>query len=263
MGQDPANRRAEIEALRLGIEQGLMVIDTAEMYANGGAEEVVAEAIRGVSEQVFVVSKVWPSHAQYDQVLNALNQSLKRLRRDYVDLYLLHWPSRSVPLAETLRALHTAQREGKARYVGVSNFPAGLLDEARHAAESENLIAVDQVEYHLGNRRAEYRLIPYCEQHHLALMAYSPIKGLYRLPATHPGWQTLKTLAQARGVPQETIALAYLIQSGPVLAIPKAVAPDHVLANRKALDLELTSSEIQQLHEAFPMPQEDIPLQAM
>ncbi|AEJ40034.1 oxidoreductase [Sulfobacillus acidophilus TPY] len=259
LGHDPKTRSAEVDALRYGIAQGLTLIDTAEMYADGGAEQVVGEAVRDVSETVFIVSKVWPNHASYDGVLHALQQSLNRLGRPYVDLYLLHWPSRHYPLVDTLNALVTAKRQGLARHIGVSNFPADLLEQA--LAITEGAISVNQVEYHLLNRRAEHRLLGYYPR--VATMAYSPVKGLTALESDHPGRQVLQRLAETYQATPETVALAWLIAHPGVVAIPKAVHREHIDANRRALELTLTSADRAALDAAFPAVKEDIPLQAL
>ncbi len=262
MGVEGQDHRAEADAVRYGIDLGLTLIDTAEAYAQGGSERVVAQAIQGLRDRVFLVTKVAPSNAGRQSFRFSLTESLKRLQTDYVDLYLLHWPSKTVPLEETLEAMATARRDGLIRYIGVSNFPKEQLDEAQKML-GDLPIAADQVEYQLTNRRAETALIPYAARCGTAIMAYSPVKDLFDLGEDHPGKLTLKQIAEAHRVSSETVALAYLIGSGPVVAIPKAVQRAHIEANRQALDLELTQDERRALQEAFPGPQEDLPFVAL
>ncbi|NMP23609.1 aldo/keto reductase [Sulfobacillus harzensis] len=262
MGADPSRHTAEVDALRHGIEQGLTLIDTAEMYADGGAERVVGEAIRDVRDQVFVVSKVWPTHMGASDLLGALEQSLKRLKIDAVDLYLLHWPSRHHPLAESLGALKKAQDRGLARHVGVSNFPTPQLKQAESVVP-DLTIAADQVEYHLENRRAEVALIPYAAERQIAVMAYSPVKNLRSLSANDGRFQVLDTLAKKYDCTPETIALAFLIHHGSVIAIPKAVQKSHIDANRQALELVLTSEDLAAIDRAFPPASEELEYQAL
>lgn len=263
MGTDHARTSEEISALRYGIEQGLTLIDTAEMYADGGAERVVGEAIHDLRDRVFVVTKVWPNHQSPEELPQALESSLKRLQIAQADLYLLHWPSRDYPLKETLVALAKAQAEGLTRYIGVSNFPTPYLHLASELIKNQAHLAVDQVEYQLSNRRVENALLPYVEQHDVALMAYSPVKDVVQLNPQTNAYAELRRIADSHGVPCETVALAYLIGSGPVAAIPKAVNPRHIDANRRALDLELSDDERQTLQDAFASPVEELPYQAL
>jgi diketogulonate reductase-like aldo/keto reductase len=263
MGEDQSVRTAEVEALRYGISQGLTVVDTAEMYANGGAEEVVKDAISDIREQVFLVTKVWPNHQSREALPQALEGSLRRLGTPYVDLYLLHWPSRWVPLEETLIALAQVQQQGLARYVGVSNFPTPYLKRAKNLLPDRVHIVADQVEYHLSNRRAETALISYCQEQHIAMMAYSPIKELATLRPASAGYRVLSQIAQDHQVNLTTIALAYLIGAGPVVAIPKAIQRRHIDANRAALDVYLTDVERQAIRRAFFSPATELPYEAL
>jgi diketogulonate reductase-like aldo/keto reductase len=263
LGTDRRRRHQEVEALRYGIEQGLTVIDTAEMYANGGAEEVVADAIDGIDQPVFLVSKVWPTNQAPDRLRRSLEATLKRLRRPQIDLYLLHWPSCSVNLRDALTGLTQAFRDGLTRYVGVSNFPTAALQEAQALMPPDVPLVVDQVEYHLLNRRAETQLIPYANRHGVTLMAYSPLKFLAHLDPHDPRYQVLQQLAAKRQVEPATVALAYLLDAGPVIAIPKAISKAHIDANCQALTLELSADERHALKAQFPVPSEDLPFQAL
>lgn len=259
MGTDPRTHTREVDALRYGIELGLTVIDTAEMYADGQAERVVADAVRDCRDKVFIVSKVWPNHASYDGVLRALDASLKRLGTPFLDLYLLHWPSRDYPLAPTLAAFKEAQRRQQVRYIGVSNFTAPLLEEAIGLA-GPGAVAANQVEYSLGARAADMSVIPACQRQGVLVMAYSPIRRLDLRPDS-PGGATIRQIAEAHGVSPYTVALRWIIERPGVMAIPKASDPDHIRQNRRALDLALSPTDLAALDAAFPQPPHDMPLQ--
>ncbi len=263
MGSDPVSRGTEVAALRYGIEQGLTLIDTAEMYADGGAEQVVGEAVSGIRDRVFLVTKVWPPHMSANGIRRALEASLRRLRVDQVDLYLLHWPSQEHPIQESLEGLAAIHQAGLARYVGISNFPTPHLKEAMTLFPSGTAIAADQVEYHLLNRRAETALIPYARERHVAIMAYSPVKDLRQLSSADPRIQVLQGIAEHHGATIESVALAYLIGAGPVVAIPKAVGRAHIDANRAALDLTLTEEDRRAIAAAFPRNDEELPFHAL
>ena len=170
---DLNTERLAVEALRLGLDLGLTHIDTAEMYGNGHVEELVAEAIAGRRDEVFLVSKVLPSNASYEGTLRACKRSLKRLKTDWLDLYLLHWPSNNIPIGETMRAMEKLVAEGLVRFIGVSNFDLEELKEAEDSLRNERM-ACDQVLYHLGYRGIERRLLPYCIKHGIAVVGYSP-----------------------------------------------------------------------------------------
>jgi diketogulonate reductase-like aldo/keto reductase len=264
MGVDPSQRSREIDALRYGVEQGLALIDTAEMYAQGGCERVVGDAVRDIRDRVFIVTKAWPNHHGASDLPAALQGSLDRLGVDRVDLYLLHWPSRDTALAETVPALAKLLRDGLTRFIGVSNFPTPHLQQAEALLPAGALIAADQVEYHLLNRRAETALIPYAaEKTGLAVMAYSPLKDVFAAPHRHSGMAVLRDIAQAHQIFPQTAALAYLIGSGPVAAIPKAVQRTHIDANRAALDVELTRDERSRIQRAFHSPPQELPYEAL
>jgi diketogulonate reductase-like aldo/keto reductase len=253
MGVDRRRRAREVEALRLGISLGMTLIDTAEFYAAGGAEEVVGEAVRDCREQVFLVTKVWPSHADYRSVLASVRGSLRRLRTDRVDAVLLHWPTRSVPLGETLRAFAALQAAGAIGCYGLSNFGPSWLRAAEAAAPEGTRPVLNQVPYSLRDRRVEREILPYARAHGQVLMAYSPLGHRARLEAW-PGYPVLAAVARARGVSPQQVALAFLVSRPAVVAIPRAVRPDHVRANAAAGDLELTPEELARLDAAFPVP---------
>lgn len=263
LGTDPSQRTKEVDALRYGIEVGLTLIDTAEMYAQGESEKVVGDAVSDLHNRVFLVTKAWPDHHGAAALPRALEKSLERLRVPAVDLYLLHWPSRQYPISETIPALATLYQAGLARHIGVSNFPTPQFREAQALLGDGVLLAADQVEYHLLNRRAETALIPYAMAHQVAVMAYSPLKDLFALKPSRSPYTTLARIAKSRRVTPETIALAYLIGSGPVIAIPKAVEKAHMDANRAALEVALTDPERTELQTAFTSPREELPLEEL
>jgi diketogulonate reductase-like aldo/keto reductase len=247
MGEHRRDRKKEVAAIALGLDLGMTLIDTAEMYADGGAEEVVGEAIAGRREQVFVVSKVYPHHASRRGAVAACRRSLDRLGTDHLDLYLLHWRG-DIPLAETVAAFESLRRDGCIREWGVSNFDRADMEEL-FTLPSGARCAANQVMYHLGCRGAEWDLLPFCRQHHVAVMAYSPI-GRGRLLRD----RRLHALGAELGASPAQIALAWLLHQREVSAIPKAASEAHVRDNRAAADVRLTASVLAQLERAFPAP---------
>ncbi|HLS41713.1 MAG TPA: aldo/keto reductase [Paenalcaligenes sp.] len=246
-----ADRQQVIKALQQGIDAGLTHIDTAEMYGSGEAEKVVGEAIRGRRSDVFLVSKVLPYNASYDATLAACNASLKRLETDYLDSYLLHWRG-SVPLAETIEALEHLCDAGKIRTWGVSNFDVADLEEAL-AIAGPNRIACNQVLYHLEERTIEHEIIPWCKQHGVQVVAYSPF-GHDQFPwEGSPEGQVLAQVAQRYEVSPRQIALAFLCRHDHVLAIPKSSSVAHTLDNAKALKIQLQAEDIALIDEAFAL----------
>jgi diketogulonate reductase-like aldo/keto reductase len=253
MGERKSERAAEVGAIRLAIDLGITLIDTAEMYGDGGAEEEIAEAIAGRRDGLYIVSKVYPHNASRAGAIAACERSLKRLKTDRLDLYLLHWPG-SVPLAETVAAFESLQKAGKIRNWGVSNFDTADMEELASAKHGGNC-ASNQVLYHLGSRGIEWRLLDTCRKTNVMVMAYSPLgQGpLLRKPA-------LKKVADKHGVDPAAIALAWVLRQPSVVAIPKAVRPEHVRANMKALDLSLDADDLEALDAAFPPPKGKTPL---
>lgn len=253
-------RSRAVAALRAGLDAGMTHIDTAEMYGSGRVEEIVGEAIEGRRGDVFLVSKVLPSHASYDGTLRACAASLRRLRTDYLDVYLLHWPG-SHPLAETIRAFERLVQDGRIRYWGLSNFDAEELEEAR-ALAGDRRLACNQVLYHLRERAIEHAVIPWCAEHEAAVVAYSPF-GSGRFPApSSPGGRVLGEIAAARRATPYQVALAFLLRLPGVFTIPKASTPQHVRDNAAAGDLDLSDDEIRRLDEAFPLgrPPRSLPM---
>jgi diketogulonate reductase-like aldo/keto reductase len=257
MGEDPVRKKTEIGALQLGIELGMTLIDTAEMYADGGAEEVVGEAILGRRSEVFLVSKIYPHHADRRGTEAACERSLQRLGTDYLDLYLLHWPG-SIPLAETLEAFASLKKAGKIRDFGVSNFDRKDMQAASDIAGGEQ-IAVNQVLYNLMRRGIEWDLLPWCGEHAMPVMAYSPLESSPDAQRRMLGNPRLIAIAGRHGVSPAQIALAWLLQH--VIVIPKAADPVHVRENRASLDITLTAQDLAELDQAFPPPRRHTPLE--
>lgn len=246
-----------VDALRLGIAMGMTIVDTAEMYGSGRAEEIVANAIDGQRDKVFLVSKVLPSNASYEGTLKACERSLDRLRTDHLDLYLLHWPG-SIPVRETMRAFEELVKRGMTRYIGVSNFDVGEVKQAQAALRHERL-ACNQVLYHLKARGIERKLIPHCREQGIAVMGYSPF-GHSDLPKPHsPGGRVLSKIAAARDRTIHQVVLNFLSRDG-VFVIPKSGDPGHVRDNAEANEWSLSPEEIAEIDGAFPAPAHDVPL---
>jgi len=250
MGESASSRRAEVDAVRFALEIGYRLIDSAEMYGDGGAEEVVGEALGAGPvrrEEVFLVSKVYPHNASRTGTIAACERSLKRLRTDRIDLYLLHWRGQ-VALQETVAAFEHLRERGRIRHWGVSNFD---LDDLRElwAVDDGERCAANQVWYSAGQRGIEFDLLPWQRQHRLPVMAYCPIdQGA--LAASRP----LQAIARRRGVTAAQVALAWALRQPDVIAIPKAVQPAHLLDNLAAASIELSAAELAQIDAAFPPP---------
>ena len=253
MGERGGHEPEAVAALQRGIDLGMTLIDTAEMYGDGGAEELVGQAIRGRRERVFVVSKVLPSNASRAGVAAACERSLKRLGTDRIDLYLLHWRG-GVPLAETVAGFAELQRAGKVRYWGVSNLDLDEMEELWAVPDGHGC-AANQLLYNLSRRGIEWDLMPALATRGIAIMAYSPLEQ-GRLLAD----RTLRRVAAARGVTAAQVALAWVLQRAGVIAIPKAASLAHVIENRAALDLVLTDAELAALDRVFPPPRRKTPL---
>lgn len=247
MGDEPSRREEEIATLRLGIDLGMNVIDTAEMYGDGASEKLVGEAIAGRRDEVFLVSKVLPSNASRSGTIAACERSLKRLGTDRIDLYLLHWRGRA-PFAETIAAFEALQDAGKIRHWGVSNMDVDDMSEIARASGGD-AISTNQVLYNLTRRGIEYDLLPQAQARGLPLMAYSPIEQ-GRLTE----YPEIEDIADKHGVTPAQIALAWVLRQQGVIAIPKASTLSHVQENRAALDLKLTAEDLAALDEVFPPP---------
>ncbi len=255
LGEDPTRREQEIAALRLGVDLGMTVIDTAEMYGDGAAEELVGEALRGRREEVFLVSKVLPGHADRRGTVAACEGSLRRLRAERLDLYLLHWRGRW-PLESTLAGFADLMEAGKIRYWGVSNLDVADMTELA-ALPGGNAVAVDQVLYNLSRRGIEWDLLPWCREAGVTVMAYSPIEQGRLL-----GAEALDAVARSLGATPTQVALAWVLEQG-VTAIPRSGSPDHVRENRGAVDLHLPAEALDVLDEAFPPPSGPTPLEVL
>jgi diketogulonate reductase-like aldo/keto reductase len=253
-------KKNALEALRAGIDLGLTHIDTAEMYT--GAEEIVAEAIRGRRKEIFLVSKVLPSNASYKGTLRACDASLKRLNTDYLDVYLLHWWSGAHPIAETMRAMEELVGAGKIRHIGVSNLDVDRLQQAQKALAREKIVC-NQVLYHLRSRGIEHRLLPYCESQNIAVVGYSPF-GQGDFPAANSKQgRALATIAERHGKTSRQVALNFLTRKPGVFTIPKASTVDHVRENAGGGGWNLTAEDLTVIDVAFPPPSKDEPLDMM
>jgi diketogulonate reductase-like aldo/keto reductase len=246
MGDDPARRPAEVAALRFGLDAGVRLIDTAEMYGEGGAEEVVGEAIAGRRDEVFVVSKVYPHNASRKGVAAACERSLRRLKTDRIDLYLLHWRG-NVPFADTIAGFEVLRSAGKIRHWGVSNLDTGDMEELWSASGA---VQADQLLYNLTRRGIEWELLPWLRARRIPLMAYSPIEQARLLKN-----RALVDFAKRHDMTAAQAALAWLLANDDVVVIPKASNPDHLKENLGALQIKLTAAQLAELDRAFAPPQ--------
>jgi diketogulonate reductase-like aldo/keto reductase len=248
MGEGGGAAKAEVAALKLGIELGVALIDTAEMYGNGRAEEIVAEATAGRRDRLFIVSKVYPHNASRGGVPAACERSLKRLRTDRIDLYLLHWQG-SHPLAETVEAFEVLRNAGKIRYWGVSNFDAGDMERLARLPDGKHC-ATNQVLYHVGSRGIEYDLLPWSSEHKVPVMAYSPVGQGGRLLQS----RALAAVAKRHSATPAQIAIAWTMRHGNVISIPKASDPAHVRENATAGEIVLGDEDLAVIDAAHPPP---------
>ena len=254
MGESRSKRKDEVAALKLGLDLGMTLIDTAEMYAEGGAEEVVAEAIKGRRREVFIVTKVYPHNASRAGMQAACERSLKRLKTDRIDLYLLHWRG-GIALADTLAGFEDLRAAGKIRHFGVSNFDLADMKELQALPGGKDA-ATNQVLYNLKHRGIEFDLLPWGEAQGLPIMAYSPLEigPLQRASA-------LRRVAERHRVSTAQITLAWVLRRPDVIAIPKASRLEHVRENRAALDLPLTEEDLTELDAAAPPPHRPTPFE--
>jgi len=249
MGESKKARTREVAALRLGIELGMSLIDTAEMYGDGGAEEVVAEAIDGQHKDIFVVTKVYPHNASHSELPKACERSLKRLRIDAIDLYLLHWRERTPPLQGTVDAFEKLRAAGKIKRWGVSNFDVDDMEELL-SLEHGRQCAANQVLYSLQNREIEFDLLPWSPTNKIPIMAYSPVGHSGQLLRN----AALKKIAQSHNTTPAQIALAWVLRQPDVIAIPKASTETHVRDNAASLKIKLTKEDLAELDREFPPP---------
>lgn len=256
MGEDPRRRAEEIKTLQRGLDLGLTAIDTAEMYGSGLSEKLVGEALLGgYREKTFLISKVLPSNASFRGTIDACEKSLRRLKTDCIDLYLLHWRSR-YPLVDTVAAMTRLQEEGKIKQWGVSNFDVDDMEELFEAAEDGEYCAANEVLYNLSRRGIEYDLIPWCENHEIPIIAYSPIEQ-GRILNNH----ALQAIADKHHKTTAQIALAWVLSTPNILAIPKASTVKHVDENFESMSIELDEEDYTLLDRIFPAPTRKYPLE--
>ena len=258
IGEDHRARAREVAALRLGIELGMSLIDTAEMYGNEHVEELVGEAIAGRRDDIFLVSKVLPSNASYEGTIKACKRSLKRLKTDWLDLYLLHWRG-SYPLSETMRAMEKLVAEGLVKYIGVSNFDVEDLKEAEQVLQTEQ-IACNQVLYNLRDRGIERRLLPYCSKKRIAIVGYAPFgHGNFPYPSSREGKLLIEIGRRHNRTPKQ-VALNYLTRHPSTFTIPKTTRSERVRENSGGVGWQLTEDEVNEIDRAFPLPLSGTPL---
>ncbi len=247
---DIRDRKQMVKTIRLAIEMGVNHIDTAEMYP--GAEETIAEALEGIDrEKVFIVSKVLPYHASYKGTKEALEKSLRRLKTDYVDVYLLHWWDGSYPLEETFRAFAELMDEGKMRYAGVSNFSVREMKEALRIFAPRHIV-FNQVKYNLSDRSAERDILPFCREHGITMTAYSPIwQGKYPPPEK---WKVLEDIGRKYGATPFQMALNFILtRNRDIIAIFKTENPEHLRENLASLSFELSPEDMELIDRTFPL----------
>ncbi|MBB4930739.1 diketogulonate reductase-like aldo/keto reductase [Lipingzhangella halophila] len=261
MGESAAGHADEVRALRLGLDLGMPLIDTAEMYGDGGAERVVGEAVAGRRDEAVIVSKVFPHNAGRKAARAACERSLRRIGTDYLDVYLLHWRG-AVPLAETVEVFAELRREGKIREWGVSNLDTADMRELWDVPGGRECVT-DQVLYHAGSRGTEYELLPWCREQGVPVMAYCPLAQGGRLRRDLLDHPAVQRIAAAHGATPAQVALAWVVREGDVIAVPKAAREAHVRENAAALDTVLSSEELAELDAAFPPPERAEPLDIM
>ena len=249
-----------IESLQLGLDLGMNHIDTAEMYGNGMVEEIVGRAIAGRRDEVFLVSKVLPSNASYYDTLRACERSLKRLKTDWLDMYLLHWPSTNHPIYETMRAMETLVKEGLVKFIGVSNFDLEHLKEAERVLQNER-IACNQVMYNLNSRGIEKSLLPYCNRKGISVVGYAPF-GHGNFPSSNSdGGQVLVRIAERHQKTPHQVVLNFIVNHINIFTIPKTSRPQRVKENSDSVGWNLTKDDIVDINRVFPVPQHEVPLE--
>ena len=251
MSSDSSRDQDDVEALRLGLELEMTMIDTAEMYGSGHSEEVVSKVLKGWTGPVIVASKVSPSHFRYDDVLRSARMSLDRLGVDMMDLYQLHWPNSRIPIEETMRAMEKLVKDGMTRHIGVSNFSVEQMREAQTAL-SRGKIVSNQVEYSLIDRSIEKNILPYCQREGITVIAYSPL-GQGRIPRGRGGeFKVLDEVAAEHGKSRSQVALNWVLRKDNVVTIPKAGDKQHVRENSESVGWKLSGKDLERLDSAFP-----------
>jgi diketogulonate reductase-like aldo/keto reductase len=255
LSADASRDADQVRALQTGIELGMRLIDTAEVYGNGHSEELVARAVRGIRDSVFIATKVSPENNSYDDVLRAADASLRRLQTDYIDLYQVHWPNPSIPIRDTMRAMCELVKDRRVRHVGLSNFSVSEIREARRYLDGVDIVS-DQVEYNLFDRFIEKAVLPYCTDEGLTVIAYSPLdKG--RFPV---GDSLLQEIATEYCKTPSQIVLNWLTRQRQVVAIPKASTLAHVYENACAADFDLSEEDVRRINDIYSATPELIPV---
>lgn len=261
MGDNPGKRAQEINAIQMGLDHGVQVIDTAEMYGSGNSEQLVGKAIKPYlndRDNLFIISKVLPSNASKEQLPISLNKSLNRLGLDYLDLYLLHWHV-NVPLIETVEALEKAKDEGKIKAWGVSNLDTEKMERVLNFPNGKHC-ATNQVRYNLASRGLEYDLLPLMQKNDMPLIAYGPVNRKDSSGTKIAGKKELGRIAQRHHADVYQILLAWCIKNGETIAIPQSSNPDHVLSNIKASQIQLTDQDLMEIDKIYPRPVSKTPL---
>lgn len=251
MGPDSSKDQANVDALKLGLDLGMTLIDTAEMYGSGHSEEIVSRVLKSWKKDVFVASKVSPSHFAHDDVLSSARKSLERLSVKQMDLYQLHWPNPQIPIAETMGAMEKLVKDGSVRHIGVSNFSVEQMKEAQ-AALSRTEIVSNQVEYSLLDRSVEKEILPYCQENNVTLIAYSPLAQGRISNGRGGGFRVLDEIGAKLGKTRSQVALNWLLQNESVVVIPKASDQTHVRENSQAAGWKLGQENCEKLEAAFP-----------
>ncbi|NOU97184.1 aldo/keto reductase [Paenibacillus sp. LMG 31456] len=258
IGDDPSKRDEEIRTLRLGVELGMNLIDTAEMYGEGNSEQLVGEAIKGIRDEVFIVSKVYPHNAGLTRIATSCEASLRRLRTDRLDLYLLHWRG-NVPLSETIEGMEKLVQEGKIARWGVSNLDTADMKELLRYDKGARCVT-DQVLYHLASRGIEYDLLPLLREHRMPIMAYCPLAQAGSLRRGLVENKALQNIANKYNVTPYQLLLAWCTHEGDVIAIPKASSEEHVVDNAQAIFIDLSEEDIRSLDAEYAKPSRKMPL---
>lgn len=259
MAENPSKKQQELNAIKTGIELGMTLIDTAEIYADGEAETLAGEAIHGVDrDRLFLVSKVSPHNAGRSHIFKSCENSLRRLKTDYLDLYLLHWRG-TVPLQETVDCMQELLSQGKIRRFGVSNFDTADMHEMWNLSGGKACTS-NEVLYHLGSRGIEYDLLPWMRKQKVPCIAYCPLAQAGRLRQGILAHPSVLSVARARGITSMQVLLAFVLQNKDIIAIPKAGTSAHVQENAKAVFIELTGEDLALLNKAFPAPNKKTPL---
>ena len=260
---DNDNDNQAVETLQIGLDLGMTHIDTAEMYGNGKAEELVGQAIAGRKrEDIFLASKVLPSNASYEGTIKACQNSLKRLKTDYLDLYMIHWPSSNNPISQTMKAMKKSVRDNLIKFIGVSNFDMEELQQSEQALQNER-ITCNQVLYHLDYRAIEKRIVPYCKSKKIAVVGYSPFAhNNFPSPNSTKG-KVLAKIAKTHGRTPRQVVLNFLSLYSNIFTIPKTSHPERIIENSKSIDdsWKLTEKDIEEINRAFPVSDKDNPLE--